>query len=143
MKKDDEDAVRRICASHRWKVLTTGQIGLEVFPNMMLGALDNDTKYGALRTTRRGSHADWSASAGGLDYLLAAKTGNRVDVGVVLLCDPNGALVVVESIETVMQNLQGIEPHFGKWGQFYWLNAAFMSAANSGAMTNASDGEVF
>src|SRR5215831_12710227 len=134
MKKDSEDRVRGICATHRWKVLTTQQIGIEVFPNMMLGALDNGTKYGALRTTRKGPNADWSASALGLDYLLAAKNSNRVDVGVVLLCEPNGALVAVEEIAAVMQNLQGIEPHFGKWGQFYWLSAAFMSAANSGFM---------
>jgi len=148
MKKEDEEAVRRICTAHRWKVLTTAQIGIEVFPNMMLGALENSTKYGALRAVRKTPNGDWAVSAAGLDYLLAAKTENRVGVGVVLLYDTNGALFAMEDIETVMKHLQHVEPQFGKWGtQFYWINASFINAsfmhASRGPMTNADDAEVF
>jgi len=141
MKKEDAEVVQRICMTHRWKVLSTEQTKTEVFPNYLLVAVVDGTKFGALQASRKAGSQDWAVNASGLDYLFAAKTQNRVNVGVVLLYDENGRLVAVEYIEQVKQNLQGVEPRFGKWGQFYWVNAAFMPA--SWYMTNATEAESF
>lgn len=141
MKKEDEEVVRRICMAHRWKVLSTDQTKTEVFPNYLLVAVEGGTKYGALQASRKAGSQDWAVNASGLDYLFAARTQSRVDVGVVLLYDEQGRLVAAEYIEQVVQNLQGVEPAFGRYGQFYWLNGMFMYASRY--MTNATDAEVF
>jgi hypothetical protein len=143
MNTESEAAVRHICMAHRWKVLSRDQTKIEVFPNSLLSGVENGVKYGALQAARKASTSmsDWAVSAGGLNYLLAATQAGRVNVGVVLLYDEQGRFFACKSIEEVMQNLEGVEPRFGRYGEFYWLNGEFRHANRY--MTNATDAEAF
>jgi hypothetical protein len=126
MKTEDEAVVRRITTEHKWKLVS--EMG---FPNQLIGAIDNNgAKYGAVRIKRARPFGDWAANLDALVRLQNATSEGKVTMGVVLLYDSSDRLVAVETIQQVMENLRGEEPEYGRYGEFFWLDAAFKSAKN-------------
>lgn len=136
MKKEDEEAVRRICAAHKWKWVADKGL------NIVVGAVEDSVKYGGLDSTRKNLERDWAVNVDGLNHVLLAKNENRITIGVVLLYNPDRELVTAEYIEQVMQNLADVRPLDGDYGPFYWINAAFRPARRGG-MLDAGDDEAF
>jgi len=96
-----------------------------IYPNV-LAWIDGQPKIGAVAVFQ--SDTDFALGKAALEYLIAAKTEDRLDEAWVLFLRKVGnrfEFVNAAPVETIAKTVNDLVTRSGQWGEFWWLPPEF------------------